>query len=87
MSSLTVRRLIVWVVSLILGFLTAYLIIAVGFGILPSLQIPPILTPVRSESVTISQYGIIYFICTVGPLALVYLTWLDHFMGTRILPD
>lgn len=87
MSALTVRRLIVWVVSFALGFVTSYLIISVGFAILPSLQLPPILTPVRSEAVTISQYGIIYFICTVGSFALVYLTWLDHFMGTHILPD
>jgi inner membrane protein involved in colicin E2 resistance len=87
MSSLTIRRLIVWAVSAGLGFLTAYLIITVGFAILPSLNLPPILTPVRSEAVTIEQYGIIYFICTAGPLALLYLTWLDHFMGTRILPD
>ncbi len=87
MSSLTMRRLIVWLVSLGLGFITSYLIITVGFAILPSLQLPPILTPVRSEAVTISEYGIIYFICTVGPFALLYLTWLDHFMGTRILPE
>lgn len=87
MSALTVRRIIVWVVSLGLGFLTALLIITVGFAILPSIQLPPLLTPVQSEAVSIQKYGIIYFICTAGPLALVYLVWLDAFMGTRILPD
>lgn len=87
MSSLTIRRIGVWVVSLVLGVLTAYLIITVGFGILPSLSLPPIITPVQSVPVSIERFGIIYFITTAGPLALVYLIWLDYFLGTKILPD
>lgn len=87
MSSLTIRRIIVWVVSLALGFLTAYLIITVGFGLLPSISLPPIITPVQSYPITIGRFGIIYFITAAGPLALVYLTWLDYFLGTKILPD
>ncbi len=87
MSSLTVRRIVVWVVSGVLGFLTALLIITVGFSILPFLSLPPIITPVQSVPVTIGEYGIIYFATTALPLVLLYMVWLDYFMGTRILPD
>ncbi len=87
MSSLTVRRIIVWVVSGVLGFVTALLIITVGFSVLPFLSLPPIITPVQSVPVSIQEYGIIYFITTALPLALLYMVWLDHFMGTKILPE
>ncbi|MAS33343.1 MAG: hypothetical protein CL610_05015 [Anaerolineaceae bacterium] len=87
MSSLTVKRVIVWVVSLILGFLTALGVITIGFALLPHLVLPPIFTPVSSEAISIERYGTIYFITTMGPLALLYLVWLDAFMGTKILPD
>ncbi len=87
MSSLTTRRIVVWIVSGVLGCLTAFLVITVGFSILPFISIPPIITPVRSEAVTIGEYGIIYFITTAFPLVLMYMVWLDHFMGTKILPD
>lgn len=87
MSSLTVRRIIVWVVSGVLGFITALLIITVGFSILPFLSLPPIITPVQSIPVSIQEYGIIYFITTALPLALLYMVWLDRFMGAKILPE
>jgi hypothetical protein len=87
MTTLLVKRIIVWVVSTILGFLTAYLVITAGFALLPSISLPPIITPVNSEAITIERYGIIYFITTMGPLVLLYLVWLDRFMGTRILPE
>lgn len=87
MSGLTVKRIIAWVVSLVLGFLTAYGIITIGFALLPSLSLPPIITPVNSEAISIQKYGTIYFLTTMLPLSLLYLVWLDHFMGTKILPD
>lgn len=87
MSALAIRRIIVWVVSVVLGFLTAYGIITIGFSILPSLSLPPIITPVNSEAITIEKYGIIYFLTTMLPLSLLYLVWLDYFMGTKIMPD
>lgn len=87
MSSLTIKRLVVWAVSLVLGFLTAYGIITIGFSLLPSLSLPPIITPVNSEAISIEKYGTIYFLTTMGPLALLYLVWLDYFLGTKILPD
>ncbi|RMG80080.1 MAG: hypothetical protein D6712_18670 [Chloroflexi bacterium] len=82
MSSLTLRRLFVWVISFVLGFGTAYLIITVGFDLLP------LFTSVQKPAgVTIAEYGIIYFLVTAVPLGFVYVTWLDYFMDTKILPD
>lgn len=82
MSSLTLKRIVVWVVSQVLGFLTALLIISVGFDLLPlfsSVQTP--------QGVSVQEYGIIYFIVTAVPLGLVYMIWIDRFVDTRILPD
>jgi len=87
MSSLTIKRIIVWAVSGVLGFLTALLVITVGFELLPLLSIPPIITPVLAEAITIQEYGIIYFVTTAFPLGLIYLVWLDYFLDTKILPD
>ncbi len=87
MSSLTIKRIIVWVVSTALGLLGAFLIITVGFAMLPSIFLPPIITPVNSEAIGIGEYGTIYFITTALPLALLFMVWLDHFLDTRILPD
>lgn len=82
MSSLTIRRLLVWVISMILGFVTAFLIISVGFDLLP--LVTSIQTP---QGVTIQEYGNTYFLFTAVPIGLIYVTWLDYFMGTNILPD
>lgn len=82
MSSLTIRRIIVWVVSMGLGFLVGYGIITVGFDMLPlisSIQAP--------QGVSLSEYGILYFAFTAVPIGLVFVIWLDAFMDTRILPD
>ena len=82
MSSLTVRRTIVWVVSMGLGFVIGYLIITVGFDALPlftAVQIP--------QGVSIAEYGIQYFLVTAVPIGLIFVTWLDYFMGTKIFSD
>jgi hypothetical protein len=76
MSSLTVRRLIVWAVSFVLGFIVSVLILAAFPIILPS-----------AHSVSIQEYGMIYFLVTMVPIALVFVIWLDAVMGTKILPD
>ena len=76
MSSLAVRRLIVWVVSFVLGFVVSVLILAAFPIILPS-----------ARSVSIQEYGYIYFLVTMVPIALVFVIWLDAVMGTQILPD
>jgi len=77
MSSLTIRRLIVWVVSLVLGFVVAALIIVVGF---------PIIKP-EAAGLTLKTYGTIYYLSTAGPIALIFVVWLDYFMDTHILND
>lgn len=78
MSSLTLRRLIVFAVSLGVAFaLTAAFVTLVL----------PWLGPHNGHPITIQDYGFQYFIWTALPLALVFLVWLDYFLDTRILPD
>lgn len=82
MSSLTIRRIIVWVISMGLGFVVGNGIITVGFDLLPlftSIQAP--------QGISIQEYGTIYFLFTAVPIGLVFVIWLDAFMDTRILPD
>lgn len=82
MSGLGLKRLIVFVISMALGIGTGYLIISVGFALLP--YISSIQTP---QSRTIAEYGIQYFLVTSIPLGIVYMIWLDRFLDTKILPD
>lgn len=77
MSSLAVRRLIVWAVSFALAFVVSYLLIVVGFPIINR----------NAVGMTLEEYGTIYFLVTMVPIALVFVIWLDKFMGTKILPD
>jgi hypothetical protein len=77
MSSLTVRRIVVWLVSFVLGFVTTYLLVVVGF---------PILKP-EAAGITLDKFGFGYFIVSYIPVALIFVTWLDALMGTKILPD
>ncbi len=92
MSSLTVRRIIVWVVSMILGFIVGYGIITVVFDMLPLLHLIPLVgflfEGIKSpQGVSLQEYGIQYFLFTSIPIGLVFVIWLDAFMDTRILPD
>ncbi len=82
MSSLTIRRIIVWVVSMVLGLLVGYGIITVGFDMLPLFS--AVQTP---QGVSIEEYGVLYYLFTSIPIGLVFVIWLDAFMDTRILPD
>ncbi len=82
MSSLTIRRLIVWVVSMVLGLVVGYGIITIGFDMLPLFS--AVQTP---QGVSIEEYGIQYYLFTSIPIGLVFVIWLDAFMDTRILPD
>jgi hypothetical protein len=82
MSSLALRRLFVWIVGMALGFVTAFLIITVGFDLLP------LFSAVQEPAgVSIQEYGNTYFLVTAVPLGLIFVTWLDYFMGTKILPE
>jgi hypothetical protein len=78
MSSLTIRRIIVWVVSMALGF-----ILSAGFIML----VLPWMGPNAGNPISIQKYGMLYFITTAVPIGLIFVVWLDHFMNTRILPD
>ena len=82
MSSLTIRRIIVWVVSMVLGLIAGYGIITVGFDMLPLFS--AVQTP---QGVSIEEYGMLYYLFTAVPIGLVFVVWLDAFMDTRILPD
>jgi heme/copper-type cytochrome/quinol oxidase subunit 2 len=79
MSSLTIRRLIVWVVSMVVGTVIGLLIITFA---LPGLSPDP-----NAAAVSIDEYGRIYFITTVIPIGLIFMTWLDYVLDTRIWPD
>jgi len=82
MSSLTIRRIIVWVISMGLGFIVGNGIISVGFDLLP------LFTSIQAkQGLSIQEYGIIYFLFTAVPIGLVFVIWLDYLMDTRILPD
>ncbi len=92
MSSLTVRRIIVWVVSMVLGFVVGYGIITVVFDLLPLLHFIPLIGWLfegikAPQGITIQEYGIQYYLFTSIPIGLVFVIWLDAFMDTRILPD
>ena len=82
MSALTVKRILVWVISQVLGFITTFLIITAGFDMLP--LISSIETP---QGVSIETYGIIYFLVTAVPIGLIFMIWIDRFVDSRILPD
>lgn len=77
MSSLTIRRLIVWVVSMGLGFVVGWLIVTVGF---------PIIKP-ESAGITVADFGTMYFLVMSVPIGLIFVTWLDMFFDTKILPE
>ncbi len=77
MSSLNFRRLIVWIVSFILGFVVTALIVVVGL---------PFIKP-ESAGITLTKFGTGYFLVAMVPIALIFVTWLDKLMDTHILPD
>jgi hypothetical protein len=77
MSGLTLRRIFVWVVSMILGFaVAAFLVTGVIWRLVPA-----------GEPISIEKYGYIYFLVTAIPIGLIFVCWLDYFLDTRILPD
>ena len=78
MSSLTLRRAVVWVVSMGLGFLISALFVTV---------ILPWMGPNAGNPISIEKYGIQYFFWTAFPIGLVLVVWLDHFLDAHILPD
>ncbi len=71
-------RLVVWAVSMVLGFAVAAFIVMV---LLPSVPVQ------GGHAISIAQYGVQYFFWTGFPIGLIFLVWLDGLLDTRILPD
>jgi hypothetical protein len=79
MSPLTIRRLIVWIVSMLLG---ALITVAVLTFFLPWKNPSP-----NAEVVGLAKYGTVNFTVTTFAFGMIFVTILDHFMDTRIWPD
>jgi hypothetical protein len=82
MSPLTIKRLVVVVISQLIGFVLGFLIITLGFDALP--LISSIQTP---QGVSIAEYGNLYFLATAIPLGIIVMIWMDAILDTKILPD
>ena len=78
MSSLLIRRIVVFVVGLSIGAILSALFVTL---------VLPWMGPNNGVEISIQKYGIQYFIWTALPLGLVFVIWLDYFLDTRILPD
>jgi hypothetical protein len=78
MSSLLVRRLLVFVIGFVLGS-----VVSAAFVIL----VLPWLGPNDGNPIPISKYGYQYFFWTAFPLGVMFIIWLDYFLDTKILPD
>lgn len=78
MSSLNLRRIVVWLVSMGLGFLLTAAFVTL---------VLPWLGPHNGFPISVQQYGYQYFFWTAFPLGLIFVVWLDYLLDTRILPD
>jgi len=82
MSPLQLKRLFVVTLSQILGIVVTFLIITIGFDLLP------LFTSIESpQGVSIEEYGILYFLATSVPIGIVFMIWMDRFLDTGILPE
>lgn len=79
MSTLTVKRIVVWAVSMVLGFVISWAII--------TFFLPAVSPDQNAAAVSISEYGNLYFLVTMIPLGLIFVCWIDYFMDTKILPE
>lgn len=77
MSSLAIRRAFVWVVSLVFGFITTWVLVTFFF---------PVLIPAEAGK-GLGDYGLLLTILTVIPISLIAVAWLDYFLDTRIHPE
>ncbi len=78
MSSLLIRRIIVFVVGFALGAIVSAVFVT---------MVMPWLGPNGGAAIPISKYGYQYFFWTAFPLGIMFIIWLDYFLDTRILPD
>lgn len=79
MSSLLFRRILVWAIGMGTGTVIGLLILTL---LLPALSPDP-----NAKAISVQEYGIIYFLTTVVPIGLIFVTWLDYYLDTRIWPD
>lgn len=77
MSSLHTRRLFVFGVSLVLGFLLTWASVTFIF---------PLLIPSEAGK-SLADYGVLSTILTTIPLTLLFVAWLDYFLDTGIHPE
>ncbi|MCI0711904.1 MAG: hypothetical protein L0154_17240 [Chloroflexi bacterium] len=82
MSGLALKRLVVVIISQILGLGTTALIVSLGFDALPLFT--AIQTP---QGRSVAEFGIQYFLVTAVPIGIVFMVWMDLLLDTRILPD
>ena len=82
MSALTTKRLVVFVLSQVLGFIIGVVIIGPLFDLLP--LVSSIQTPQGRD---IAEYGSQYFFWTFFTIGVVIMVWMDAFLDTKILPD
>ena len=82
MSAKNLKRLIVFIVSMALGFATSYLIITIGFDALPYVS-----SIETGQARSIMEYGPQYFFWTFFPIGLVFMIWLDAIFDTEILNE
>jgi hypothetical protein len=64
---------------MLLGVLIGMLILTL---VLPALSPDP-----NAAAISVQEYGIIYFLVTVVPIGLIFVTVLDQYLDTRIWPD
>lgn len=79
MSPLLFRRIMVWTLSLAIGFAISWIIITF---VLPSVSPDP-----TAEAVSLGKYGRIYFLVTWVPIGLIFVTIFDYFIDSKIWPD
>ncbi|MEQ8677973.1 MAG: hypothetical protein RLP44_03245 [Aggregatilineales bacterium] len=79
MSSLLFRRIVVWLISLTIGFLVSWLIVTF---VLPAVSPDP-----NASTISLGEYGRIYFLVTWIPIGLIFMTVFDYVMDTKIWPD
>jgi hypothetical protein len=79
MSELTVRRIVVWAISIVTSIIVS---LGILYLFLPAVNPNPYAGPVP-----VDVYGWQYFFWTAFPIALIVMTILDHFVESKIWPD
>jgi hypothetical protein len=78
-NSLTIRRIFVWVASMVIATILGILMIQI---LLPVLSPDP-----NAKGVSIQEFGPLYFLTMVIPLGLIFVTWFDYLADTKIWPE